>query len=49
MCRLLRWAGPTVAHRKIHVLTHTVHDGCGALKGVRADNTPNGSAWCDDR
>jgi hypothetical protein len=35
---------------KIHVLTHTLHYGCGAFEGVRAYNTvpmvePRSSAW----
>ena len=29
---------------KIHVLTHTLHYGCGAFEGVRAYNTANGTA-----
>ncbi len=29
---------------KIHVLTHTLHYGCGAFEGVRAYNTPEGPA-----
>ncbi|MEY4340807.1 MAG: hypothetical protein RL541_311 [Pseudomonadota bacterium] len=29
---------------KIHVLTHTLHYGCGAFEGVRAYNTNNGTA-----
>src|SRR5262252_4542656 len=29
---------------KIHVLTHTLHYGCGAFEGVRAYNTGNGTA-----
>jgi branched-chain amino acid aminotransferase len=29
---------------KIHVLTHTLHYGCGAFEGVRAYNTPAGTA-----
>ena len=29
---------------KIHVLTHTLHYGCGAFEGVRAYNTLNGTA-----
>ena len=29
---------------KIHVLTHTLHYGCGAFEGVRAYNTVNGPA-----
>src|SRR5687768_14992238 len=29
---------------KIHVLTHTLHYGCGAFEGVRAYNTANGPA-----
>jgi branched-chain amino acid aminotransferase len=29
---------------KIHVLTHTLHYGCGAFEGVRAYNTPKGTA-----
>ncbi|MDO5693486.1 MAG: branched-chain amino acid transaminase [Pseudomonadota bacterium] len=29
---------------KIHVLTHTLHYGCGAFEGVRAYNTVNGTA-----
>ena len=29
---------------KIHVLTHTMHYGCGAFEGVRAYNTVNGTA-----
>jgi branched-chain amino acid aminotransferase len=29
---------------KIHVLTHTLHYGCGAFEGVRAYNTTNGTA-----
>ena len=29
---------------KIHVLTHTLHYGCGAFEGVRAYKTPNGTA-----
>ena len=29
---------------KIHVLTHTLHYGCGAFAGVRAYNTANGTA-----
>src|SRR3989344_2475482 len=28
---------------KIHVLTHTLHYGCGAFEGVRAYNTANGT------
>jgi branched-chain amino acid aminotransferase len=28
---------------KIHVLTHTLHYGCGAFEGVRAYNTVNGT------
>ena len=28
---------------KIHVLTHTLHYGCGAFEGVRAYNTPAGT------
>ncbi len=31
-------------HAKIHVLTHTLHYGCGAFEGVRAYNTVNGTA-----
>ncbi len=29
---------------KIHVLTHTLHYGCGAFEGVRAYETPTGTA-----
>jgi branched-chain amino acid aminotransferase len=29
---------------KIHVLTHTLHYGCGAFEGVRAYKTPRGTA-----
>ena len=29
---------------KIHVLTHTLHYGCGAFEGLRAYNTVNGTA-----
>jgi len=29
---------------KVHVLTHTLHYGCGAFEGVRAYNTVNGTA-----
>src|ERR1700712_3240507 len=29
---------------KIHVLTHTLHDGCGVFEGVRAYNTAQGMA-----
>jgi branched-chain amino acid aminotransferase len=29
---------------KIHVLSHTLHYGCGAFEGVRAYNTTNGTA-----
>jgi len=29
---------------KIHVLSHTLHYGCGAFEGVRAYNTANGTA-----
>ena len=29
---------------KIHVLTHTLHYGCGAFEGVRAYNTAHGTA-----
>ncbi|MDE2277410.1 MAG: aminotransferase class IV, partial [Burkholderiales bacterium] len=29
---------------KIHVLTHTLHYGCGAFEGVRAYNTARGTA-----
>ena len=29
---------------KIHVLSHTLHYGCGAIEGVRAYNTANGTA-----
>ena len=29
---------------KIHVLTHTLHYGCGAFEGVRAYKTINGTA-----
>ena len=29
---------------KIHVLTHTLHYGCGAFEGVRAYNTVSGTA-----
>ena len=29
---------------KIHVLTHTLHYGCGVFEGVRAYNTVNGTA-----
>ena len=29
---------------KIHVLTHTLHYGCGAFEGVRAYNTVGGTA-----
>ena len=29
---------------KIHVLSHTLHYGCGAFEGVRAYDTPNGTA-----
>ena len=29
---------------KIHVLTHTLHYGCGAFEGVRAYTTPPGTA-----
>ena len=29
---------------KIHVLTHTLHDGCGAFEGVRAYKTEQGTA-----
>ena len=29
---------------KIHVLTHTLHYGCGAFEGVRAYKTVNGTA-----
>jgi branched-chain amino acid aminotransferase len=29
---------------KIHVLTHTLHYGCGAFEGVRAYKTANGTA-----
>ncbi|MEY5099519.1 MAG: hypothetical protein RJA36_2238 [Pseudomonadota bacterium] len=29
---------------KIHILTHTMHYGCGAFEGVRAYNTVNGPA-----
>ena len=29
---------------KIHVLTHTLHYGCGAFEGVRAYNTADGTA-----
>ena len=29
---------------KIHVLTHTLHYGCGAFEGVRAYNTAQGTA-----
>src|SRR6476620_2983010 len=31
---------------KIHVLTHTLHYGCGAFEGVRADDTVDGTAIC---
>lgn len=38
--------GQMVAWRdaKIHVLSHTLHYGCGAFEGVRAYNTVNGTA-----
>ncbi|MBX7229839.1 MAG: branched-chain amino acid transaminase [Burkholderiaceae bacterium] len=38
--------GKMVAWRdaKIHVLSHTLHYGCGAFEGVRAYNTVNGTA-----
>ena len=38
--------GELVAWRdaKIHVLTHTLHYGCGAFEGVRAYNTTQGTA-----
>ena len=29
---------------KIHVLSHTLHYGCGAFEGVRAYNAVNGTA-----
>ena len=29
---------------KVHVLTHTLHYGCGAFEGVRAYETPDGTA-----
>ena len=29
---------------KIHVLSHTLHYGCGAFEGVRAYNTAQGTA-----
>src|SRR6266576_3330421 len=29
---------------KVHVLTHTLHYGCGAFEGVRAYDTVNGTA-----
>ena len=29
---------------RIHVLTHTLHYGCGAFEGVRAYNTASGTA-----
>ena len=29
---------------KVHILTHTLHYGCGAFEGVRAYNTVNGTA-----
>jgi branched-chain amino acid aminotransferase len=29
---------------KVHVLSHTLHYGCGAFEGVRAYNTANGTA-----
>jgi branched-chain amino acid aminotransferase len=29
---------------KIHVLSHTLHYGCGAFEGVRAYDTVNGTA-----
>src|SRR5262247_4320301 len=29
---------------KVHVLTHTLHYGCGAFEGVRAYNTASGTA-----
>ena len=29
---------------KIHVLSHTLHYGCGAFEGVRAYNTAGGTA-----
>src|SRR5450830_1728135 len=37
---------PSMADRdaKVHVLTHTLHYGCGAFEGVRAYNTVNGTA-----
>ena len=40
------WAGKMVEWRdaKIHVLTHTLHYGCGAFEGVRAYKTINGTA-----
>ena len=28
---------------KVHVLTHTLHYGCGAFEGVRAYKTPAGT------
>ena len=31
---------------KIHVLSHTLHYGCGAFEGVRAYKTANGTAIC---
>ena len=40
------WTATLVDWRdaKIHVLTHTLHYGCGAFEGVRAYNTVNGTA-----
>src|SRR4029077_9111227 len=32
---------------KIHVLTHTLHYGCGAFEGVRAYDTVDGTAILD--
>jgi branched-chain amino acid aminotransferase len=29
---------------KVHVLTHTLHDGMGVFEGVRAYETPEGTA-----
>ena len=29
---------------KVHVLTHTLHYGVGAFEGIRAYNTPQGTA-----
>ena len=38
-CQMVDWRDA-----KIHVLTHTLHYGCGAFEGVRAYNTVNGTA-----